>query len=96
MPRCVHQVAAERTTHPDSGHLEGHRLYGAPGEHEPHGHLHVSHVALSLGQEGQTLHAQTGSDITAALIQDYSDDIGGFFFPTLCGSCELKGLQSRK
>lgn len=66
---CVHQVATERMTHPDPRHLEGHRLYGAPGEHERHGHLHVSHVALCLGQEGQTLREQTGSDITAGLIR---------------------------
>lgn len=63
-------------THPDPRHLEGHRLYGAPCEHERHGHLHVSHVALGLGQEGQTLDTQTGSDVIAGFIKEESEGSG--------------------
>lgn len=78
---CIHQVVVQKMTHPDPRHLEGHRLYGAPGEHERHGHLHVSHVALGLGQEGQTLDAQTGSDVIAGFIKEESEGSGFSFSP---------------
>lgn len=68
-------------TYPDPRHLEGHRLYSALGEHERHGHLHVPHVALGLGQEGQTLDAQTGSDVTAGFMKEESEASGFSFSP---------------
>lgn len=41
--------------HLDPGDSEGHRFDGGPGEHHRHRDLHVSHVALGLGQKTQTL-----------------------------------------
>lgn len=52
-------------SHPDPWHPEGHWLYGALGEHESDGHLHISHVALHLGQKGQTLQAGDKQEVTS-------------------------------
>lgn len=52
-------------SHPDPWHPEGHRLYGALGEHESDGHLHISHIAFRLGQKGQTLQTGDKPEVTS-------------------------------
>lgn len=57
-------------THLDPWHSEGHWLYGCLGEHHSYSYLYITHVALRLGQEGQTLQAgnnQEGSKRSQAL-----------------------------
>jgi len=50
--------------HLDPGHFEGHWLYRCLGEHESHSDLHVTHIALRLGQEGEALQAGNNQDVS--------------------------------
>lgn len=93
----------EPLSHLNPWHSEGHWLNGSLGEHQPHSHLYLPHIALCFGKEDQALQTGTNHTCQSCSIMNTGQCNGSAkcsmnrsALDTLCGSGELKLLQSIK